>query len=81
MASHYQTLRVSDKATITEIKEAYNKFFLTEELRLVQRAYDVLKDPVKRAHYDLRGQTDENLVLNNGQLHHTLRSNVYLSPG
>lgn len=67
---HYSTLGVAKDATEAQIKAAYRKLArkyhpdvskvedAEAQFKRVQRAYDVLSDEVKRAHYDKTGQSD-----------------------
>jgi molecular chaperone DnaJ len=65
---YYQTLGVNKQATQAEIKKAYRKLAMKhhpdrnpgdksaeEKFKEVQEAYDVIKDPEKRARYDQFG--------------------------
>lgn len=61
MNNHYKTLGVSQNADTEEIKKSYRKLALkhhpdrggnAETFKLINQAYDVLKDSQKRAEYD-----------------------------
>lgn len=61
---HYQTLRVAQDATAHEIRRAYRRLarqhhpdhnpepYGAEQFAVLARAYEILGDPAKRAHYD-----------------------------
>ena len=60
-STHYATLRVKPTATATELKKAFYKLAAQEHpdqggdhdlFIAIKRAYDVLKDPMKRKRYD-----------------------------
>lgn len=67
---HYETLGLGKDASPREIKHAYRKLAHkhhpdreggdTELFQAVQRAYEVLSDPEKRARYDKYGDDGEN---------------------
>ena len=65
MQDYYKTLEVSPTATLTEIKRSYrrlarqyhpdlNQKALDSHIKRLNEAYEVLRDPVKRAAYDDR---------------------------
>lgn len=62
--SHYATLGVSREATAGEIKAAFrakasaahpDRGGSTEDMQAINRAYEVLSDEARRAHYDANG--------------------------
>src|SRR5690349_1574860 len=63
--NYYEMLGVPSDATPEQIKTAHKKLVKRyhpdtkhgneEKFRQVQHAYDILKDPEKRAHYDATG--------------------------
>lgn len=62
---HYSTLEIPESASPEEVKRAYRKKAQKshpdkggnlEEFQAIQKAYDVLGDPEKRAHYDSTGE-------------------------
>lgn len=66
--THYEALGVPRDATPEQIKQAYRKLAMQHHpdrggdaahFQLVQRAYDVLGDPERRAHYDQTGSDDQ----------------------
>lgn len=69
--SHYEALGVSKDASNEEIKKAHRRAARAnhpdinkdkdakEKFQVVQRAYEVLKDPERRAHYDKTGQDNK----------------------
>lgn len=67
--SHYEVLGIEKTATPAEIKKAYKRMArkyhpdrnpddpaATQQMVLVNKAYDTLMDPAKREHYDLTGE-------------------------
>lgn len=72
MSNHYDTLNLASDATPDEIKAAYrraaqqahpDKGGTQEDMQAINRAYEVLSDPERRAQYDATGedqQIDEN---------------------
>src|SRR5690348_5727441 len=66
MADHYETLGVSKDASAEELKQAKRRKSAEAHpdrrggdhraMVAVNRAYDTLSDPAKRAHYDRTGQ-------------------------
>lgn len=72
MTNHYDTLNLHSDATQDEIKAAYrraaqaahpDKGGSQEQMQAINRAYEVLSDPERRAQYDVTGedrQPDEN---------------------
>lgn len=70
--SHYETLGVEPTATADEIRTAYR--FATrrshpdlggdaEKMAAINRAYEVLSDPARRAAYDATGDGDEDISI------------------
>ncbi len=66
MKSYYQELMVSPHATLTEIKKAYHRLAsvhhpdkggTVHQFEIIKKAYDILKDPKKRAEYDMTLKT------------------------
>ena len=63
---YYDTLMVSKTATAEEITESYTRLVQQhqptaggnrEQFDLINKAYDILKDPEKRALYNMHGET------------------------
>jgi hypothetical protein len=66
--THYMNLKVAESASITDIKDAYRKLAATWHpdrnshrlrkaeftMKIINQSYAILKDPVKRKHYDER---------------------------
>jgi len=67
--NHYETLGVTPEATPEDIKRAFRKKASeahpdreggsTEQMQAVNKAWEVLGDPQKRAHFDATGQDQE----------------------
>jgi curved DNA-binding protein CbpA len=67
--SHYEILEISRSSSPEEIKKAYRRLALIhhpdknpnnrqqaeEKFKLIAKAYEILSDPTKRAHYDMYG--------------------------
>ena len=79
MTDYYKTLGISKKASLSEIKKAYRKLARTyhpdlnpgdkaaeRRFKEITEAYEVLKDPEKRKHYDLFGTPGKNFRTGKG---------------
>jgi DnaJ family protein B protein 6 len=77
--SHYETLEIPPSASMDDIKKAYKRLALKfhpdknpnnrveaeEQFKRISRAYEVLSDPSKRAHYDRFGDEAQNQIPSN----------------
>ena len=72
MLSHYDVLGVSRDASRAVIREAYKRKAMlhhpdrsngdSETMQIVQKAYNTLSDPERRAHYDATGDSERPLT-------------------